>query len=214
MKLPFQIPDAVIDWLVRRAEANPYYHLDGYMRRGWVFRLGPRHQSSRYRQSSTGWFSARIHHILRSDKDRDLHDHPQDYCSIILRGGYTELTPVYVYKENLERVIAGTKTTWYGPGSALFRRAEDLHRLLLPAGPTISLFITGPRRREWGFQTSEGWVPWKEYEARGERAPYAAGLNDELDTLLHQAIDSVYDRAMALSAADPDAFVAQKGRRP
>lgn len=226
MRLP--VPKRLVDWLIDRAHRTPYYHLEGYMRRWWVFRLGPRHQSSRYGQSSTGWLSARIHEILRSDDDRALHDHPQDYCSIILRGGYYELTPAYGVGEGFERRIIGTYSRWYGPGDVLFRRAESLHRLVVPDGETtVTLFITGPRRREWGFQTSSGWMPWKEYEAliaSGEiqhvwREPYARnslvkkpGINDELDALLHQAIDSVHDRATALSASDPAAFVEPKER--
>lgn len=169
MRIP--VPKMLVDWLIARAERTPYYHLEGYMERFWLFRVGPRHESTRYRQSSTGWFSARIHKILRSDKDRDLHDHPQDYCSIILRGGYYEVTPGPVIDGDEQ---LWTQRRWYGPGSVLFRRAESPHRLILPGDRhTVSLFITGPRRREWGFHTPEGWVPWKEYEARGDRPPYA-----------------------------------------
>ena len=34
--------------------------------------------------------SVKLHHILRSDDDRDLHDHPWSFVSVILRGGYWE----------------------------------------------------------------------------------------------------------------------------
>lgn len=150
MKLPFRIPERVVDALVRYSAKHEYYHLEGYMRRHWVFRLGPRHKSSRYGMSSTGWLSARIHHILRSDDDRSLHDHPQDYCSIILRGGYREFRPS----------PTGEVGVWHGPGSILFRRATNPHRLeILPGEIAVTLFIMGPRRREWGFHTPNGWVP-------------------------------------------------------
>ncbi|CAN0516096.1 unnamed protein product, partial [Scytosiphon promiscuus] len=38
-------------------------------------------------------------------------------------------------------------------------------------GPVWSLFITGPKYREWGFRTAGGWMHWKEFtgfESRGE----------------------------------------------
>jgi len=128
--------------LERIGARHPYLHLEGYMERFWIFR--------------TPWLSARIHRILRSDHDRDLHDHPWDYASVILRGGYWEVTD------------AGRR--WYGPGSVVFRRAQHLHRLVLPAGaPATTLFFHRPKSRDWGFRTTSGWVDWKTYTAaRGD----------------------------------------------
>lgn len=135
---------ALVERVVRRAERTPYLHLDGYMERFWLFR--------------TRFVSARIHRILRSDLDRDLHDHPWDYATLILRGGYVEVS------ERGER--------WHGPGSLLVRRATHLHRLVLPPGvATTTLFVHGRKRREWGFATARGWVHWRRYvEERGEEA--------------------------------------------
>jgi hypothetical protein len=129
--------------LERIGARQPYLHLEGYMERFWIFR--------------TRWLSARLHRILRSDHDRDLHDHPWDYATVILRGGYWEVTE------------AGKR--WYGPGSILLRRASHLHRLILPPGaPTTTLFLHRKKRREWGFRTDAGWVHWRHYtEARGEK---------------------------------------------
>ena len=134
--------DRVATLLERIGARHPYLHLEGYMERFWIFR--------------TPWLSARIHRILRSDNDRDLHDHPWDYASLILRGGYWEITD------------AGRR--WYGPGSIVFRRAAHLHRLVLPAGePATTLFLHRRKSRDWGFRTSDGWVDWKTYTAaRGE----------------------------------------------
>jgi hypothetical protein len=52
-------------------------HINDYMHR-WLVR--------------TPWFTLRIHHILRSDNERDLHDHPFDFTSFIFKGSYTEVT--------------------------------------------------------------------------------------------------------------------------
>jgi len=89
--------------------------------------------------------AVRVHHILRSDEGRDPHDHPWDFCTIVLRGGYVE----DCFDANGDFVGAD----WHGPGSILFRRAHDLHMLWLPPGHTAwTLFITGRKRQKWGFK--------------------------------------------------------------
>jgi len=103
----------------------------------------------------------RLHHILRSDDDRALHDHPFDFTSVILVGAYVEHVP------RDPRDPAGpTVTRLYGPGDVLRRRAEDPHRLELPFGPAWTAVRTGPKRRDWGFHLSSGWVHWEDYEKR------------------------------------------------
>lgn len=93
----------------------------------------------------------RLHHILRSDAGRDLHDHPWDFVSLLLHGQYTEIRE------------AGSAGQVYGAGSILFRKAETCHRLVLDA-PVWTLVLCGPLRREWGFRTGTGWVNWRAYE--------------------------------------------------
>ena len=110
--------------------------LDGevYMRR-WYPGPGPR---------------LRYHEILRSDPDRDLHDHPWDFTSLILEGAYVEITP-------------DGERRWQA-GDVIRRRATDLHRLELDGGPVWTQVRTGPVRRWWGFQTADGWVDARRYD--------------------------------------------------
>jgi len=103
----------------------------------------------------------RVHHILRSDDDRALHDHPFDFTSLILRGSYIEHVPA-----DPTRPGGPTVSQRYGPGSILRRRAEDPHRLVLPDGPVWTLVLTEKKRRDWGFHLAEGWLLWSEYEKR------------------------------------------------
>lgn len=102
-----------------------------------------------------------LHKILKDDDDRALHDHPYDNISIVLsKYGYLERT-ADSYPHPIIR---------FG-GSIIKRRAEEPHRLSLVVSPCWSLFITGPRYREWGFHTDKGWVPWYEFcdpENRGQ----------------------------------------------
>lgn len=101
--------------------------------------------------------SVRFHHFLSSDPDPDLHDHPWDYATYLLSGSYTEVTPsgVAVYEAPV----------------LLTHQAEDLHRVELVPGETVwTLFVAGPVRRRWGFQTAAGWEPWRDY--RGAVGPH------------------------------------------
>ena len=106
------------------------------------------------------WFNVYLHHFLRSDDDRALHDHPWWNVSIILRGAYREHLPDG--SAPLRR--AGRL---YGP-----RPPESLHRIALlrsapgaPERPVWTLFLTGPRVREWGFDCPGGWRHWQDFTA-------------------------------------------------
>lgn len=126
----------MINWLINRAKRTPYFHLQGYMNRYWLFQ--------------SRLVSIRIHQILRSDDGRCMHDHPWWNISIVLRGRYWEI------------MDGGPR--WRGPGSVVVRRAQHRHRLVLPPEHDCwSLFIHGHKSREWGFHTKDGWVMWKKY---------------------------------------------------
>jgi len=117
-----------------------------------------------------GW-GLRVHRIVRSDEDRELHDHPFSFLSIILWGGYTEErgVPFWAPGESHE-VPPWTRTVHrsYGAGSIIFRRAEMAHRLTLDR-VTWTFVVRGPIRRQWGFYTDAGWVAWHDFvQARGE----------------------------------------------
>jgi len=93
-----------------------------------------------------------LHHILRDDDDRALHDHPWDNVSLLLAGRYREITPEGAFVRE--------------PGSVVPRKATDSHRLeLIDDKPVISLFFTGPKVREWGFHCPKGWVHWQDFTA-------------------------------------------------
>lgn len=115
-----------------------------YIRRWWVI---PRNSFS----------NIYLHLTQRDDEDRALHDHPWPSRSVILQGGYIEVTPEGAF----ERM----------PGDVIERLAEDAHRLVLRRDddgnpiPCISMFFTGPKVREWGFHCPKGWVHWRDFTA-------------------------------------------------
>jgi hypothetical protein len=147
---------AMPEWIIRRAMRTPYVHLAGYMERFWLIRIGRRGGGESGPYPLLG---ARVHHILRSDDDRHFHDHPWPYLTIILRGGYWEVRPVFV-----DYMVSYVVRTWHGPGSVLLRRANSWHRLELPEGRTAwTLFCTGPKVQPWGFLVGRRKVGWREY---------------------------------------------------
>lgn len=105
-------------------------------------------------------FNIYLHRIVRSDDDRALHDHPWANCSLLLDGSYFEWLPRrHPYKFG-DAVVLRRR----GAGSLVFRRARSAHRLELAEGAAvISLFVTGPRVRVWGFFGPQGWVPWQQF---------------------------------------------------
>lgn len=101
------------------------------------------------------FFNIYLHRFLRSDDDRALHDHPWINMSILLDASYTEVTP----KGSFLREA----------GHVYFRGPKALHRVLLHPDqigieqPVWTLFITGPKVREWGFACPKGWVHWEDF---------------------------------------------------
>ena len=97
-----------------------------------------------------------LHKILAGDADRDYHDHPWNFVSLLVWGRYVEETP------------GGNRSlrSWVN-----WHRATDAHRVALftrhgKARPVYTIILRGKRTREWGFRTPEGWIPWKEYNLR------------------------------------------------
>lgn len=170
----------VADWLVRHAQRTPYTHITGpdgslYMGRWWLFNAYP--GSSSDPDTRSAWRkllpSVRVHHIMRPDNDRDLHDHPWNARTIILRRWYREERPLAkVSIDDLLRhcrsdvVVAGQaravldRTAGY-TGRLLF---GEYHRISEVAeGGVWTLFITWRKRGTWGFMVDGKKVPWRTY---------------------------------------------------
>lgn len=47
-------------------------------------------------------------------------------------------------------------------GSIIYRSAEFAHRMTVNKR-AWTIFITGPKVREWGFHCPKGWRPWQEF---------------------------------------------------
>lgn len=104
-----------------------------------------------------GWQLA-LHHIMRDDDDRALHDHSDDNWSFLLTGCYWE-----VFSHNWEPARVRLRL----PFIPYFRKGEQPHRLMLWRKRRVwTLWLRGPARREWGFWCPKGWRHWSQYVAQ------------------------------------------------
>jgi hypothetical protein len=107
-------------------------------------------------------FALKLHVILRSDRDRELHDHPWTFVTWMICGGYWEYTPT-----NPQWPALAQQRSWVKPGALRVCRAPYPHRLEL-INPAVTLVLMFPKFREWGFYKSTGWVPWTAYQSDQE----------------------------------------------
>jgi hypothetical protein len=117
-----------------------------------------------------------LHVIHRNDDDKDPHDHPWDFTSVVLKGGYVDECWHWIEDAGAGRRLPGTLFRVKGerrppeyervrPLRVVQRKAEHLHRVqgIKPGRPAWTLVFTGPRRRSWGFVTENGWRHWRDY---------------------------------------------------
>lgn len=149
---------AALQWLARRA--TPYYNIHGpdgtlYMRRWWLLPRWCLHfDPVRGYPMPKAWmpFSVRLHHIVEPDQDRHLHDHPFNFRSIVLAGGYVE----QVDDDGSSRVVRH--------GDTYRSPAGRWHRIaIVQDGGAWSIFVTGPRVQDWGFRVDGRKVAWQDY---------------------------------------------------
>lgn len=115
----------------------------------------------RLRIVQTPWFSVYLHDIHEPDGDRDPHNHPWSFISVILRGHYTER--FHPFPEKLIGRNVFYDQTWRR--FSVHRMGRDTAHRIVEAAPGLkTLIITGPRRGGWGFFTPDGYVPWQEYK--------------------------------------------------
>ena len=153
-------------WLLKRAEGvmsrrAPDYIVGGknnpYLYRWWIIPRNP-------------IFNIYLHYFLRSDDPRALHDHPWFNISLLLNAEYLEHRPGHRFPIVRRR------------GSIIVRRPTAAHRIQLfkangKERPVTTLFITGPRVREWGFLCPRGWRRWQDFVAKDDPGAIGPGCD-------------------------------------
>ena len=104
-----------------------------------------------FRDRNVAPFNIFLHKFLKSDPD-ELHDHPWNYRTVILYGGYWEHT------------VSGKQ--WLGAGCSKFSKAESMHRIELDKNHPVcwTLFRPYKKSRSWGFMQNASWVAHDSYE--------------------------------------------------
>lgn len=134
------------------------------------YRSGSRWAFFRWKEIETGYitrlhllqtpfFSVCVHWLNGPDPERDEHDHPVSFYSLFLKGWYTESTQGQWRTYGWRRNHAGELAKWFR-----FVHYSRIHTIKeISSGGAITLCFMGPKRQEWGFYTSRGWVHWKTY---------------------------------------------------
>jgi hypothetical protein len=120
------------------------------------------------------WRSIYLHAIFGSDNQMVLHDHPWPSLSLILEGSYVEHT-IRAGGIHERRLLEA--------GDIVFRLPGSPHRLEMPEGdnsPCWTLFLAGPRVREWGFHHPDRWIPWTELANQPDDAVEQSAEHNEV----------------------------------
>lgn len=149
-----------------------------YLRR-WVFNFG------------VG--SVRVHHWTGSDDSRHLHDHSWWFLTVVVRGGYTDVTIpkdhcvkcgqfdswAYFHNEFIDRHNEFTSPFirecracgWWFPAkqdhlrapAIRFRPALHEHTVQVDPGGAWTIMLTGRPLRDWGFKVGDIWKRQRKY---------------------------------------------------
>src|SRR6266705_1293487 len=109
----------------------------------------------RYKIVDTMFGYVYLHNIQRPDEDKDPHDHPWNFMSVLLNGGYDEC----LFGD--DAAVRGPIIERRARGSVSVRGKDTIHKIVSVLPATWTLVVCTPRYREWGFITSGGWVPWR-----------------------------------------------------
>lgn len=168
--------ERVSAYIIKRAMRTPYFHLPEYMNRYWLF--NPYSKVDGVEVTPIKWLpSVRVHHILRRDNDRHLHDHPWDARTVVLKGFYAEERLSERDHETLE-LVGGWKPEREAflrlPGYTGPINHGEYHTITsVSDGGVWTLFITFGYKSTWGFLVDGKKVPWREYLDMNPDGPWS-----------------------------------------
>lgn len=125
-------------------------------------------------------YSIRIHHWIKSDDNRFFHDHSANLLSIVLKGRYWNVKPIFPYLPPIHKgrnnskwfYVEGIFNSWYNffhmKNSIWFSKAEDQHYLSIPKVGAWTLMFEGRPRHKWGFYVNgHKWRPLRYFHKYG-----------------------------------------------
>jgi hypothetical protein len=159
----------------KRTGKSPTRHWRPFME---VIGRGKPSYMIRFHLTPWGWWRWRrlyLHILGRPDADREYHDHPWSFWTIILFGGYTETSHV-LHETGRLSPTGRFKKDRLGFLSIRYRPATHAHLITkLHTRRVVTLVLRdNEKAREWGFwkhddrlpmDTGWSWIPWRQYHA-------------------------------------------------
>lgn len=117
-----------------------------------------------------------LHRFMPGASDKDCHDHPSSFVTVVLRGGYDDVSVCIGCEGEGVRWPddspcqacsgTGTRTDSLRAPTIRFRPAEHAH--ITKVGPTgaTTIVVMGRKRRPWGFWRDGRWWAWRMYELK------------------------------------------------
>ena len=124
---------------------------------------------SRFFFIKTPWFSVFLNVLHGPDTYSHLHDHPVDFLSLLLWGGYSEHSVYELYTEGggyLGTTNRGIEYhSWYN-----WMPHTKRHRIISTTGKVVTLCFASAKRQDWGYFVDNVKVPWQVYRQQlGDR---------------------------------------------
>lgn len=135
---------------------KPYRKFKNFQIR-WKEPMGKKESPYLYRWTFLFFgYSLRIHHWIKSDDRRFVHDHSCDLISMVIRGKYYNCIG-----ENAENV----KRYMVKPFKPKFMKAHVRHYLDIPRGGAWTIILCGRPYHKWGFyiknRITHEYVKWR-----------------------------------------------------
>jgi len=160
------ISPSLRNYVMRSAYSKPYFHLHGYMYRWWVTPRFLLTEDENGNLCPYSWvpkvLRCRLHHIVREDAGRSLHNHPCDNVSIVLSGWYSEksLSSESSTRGMLDEYMYDVAL----PFQVVKRNAKDYHSIVDVSNDGVfSLWFMGKKVNEWGFLVGGEHIDHKNY---------------------------------------------------
>lgn len=104
----------------------------------WKEALGNKDCPYAYRWTFNFWFFAiRVHQWLKTEDRRYMHDHPWNFITLVLKGGYVDVTET---GRDALKIF-----------SVRYRPATHKHYVEVNEGGCVTILLTGPVIRNWGY---------------------------------------------------------------
>jgi hypothetical protein len=123
---------------------------------------------------NSNWPKLLLHHFLPNREDKDVHDHPRGFLTVVFAGGYDDLVACpsphapwpmsgcALCIDNDGLVVRDRLRV----GSVRLRRADYAHLTRTDHRGAWTLCLMFPVTRSWGFWRDGRWWPFREYEQR------------------------------------------------